>query len=271
MGSYAGYCRQARWYTTMDSRPQHAMPWQTENSCSEHCPPWRYFPAVFHEYFPFGVSIRRKSIACCCIWKLWQSEGWQSPQGFSTGIAGNYLLHASWMPAFDIDFGLPKTCQQCRKAKVKCEDKRPCKVCLEAKQIWKSTIEPLTSTVERMWKIFRRFQLRWTGKSISLDRFWLTMHGMKRCSISSTQLRNSMRQLNSWEDFGPAVQVPPYHMTAVSYILSSRSTQGIVGDTVPDTVMRDATLYLARHGQTEGGSAVWFQQLWARPQVRHRL
>jgi hypothetical protein len=35
------------------------------------------------------------------------------------------------MDAFDIDYGLPKACKQCRQSKAKCQDEKPCQTCVE--------------------------------------------------------------------------------------------------------------------------------------------
>jgi hypothetical protein len=54
-------------------------------------------------------------------------------------------------------------------------------------------------------------------------------------------------------NFGPAV--PLYHTTAASGILSWKSIQVLVSDTVPDAVTKEATMWSARHSQTKGEPA----------------
>jgi hypothetical protein len=53
-----------------------------------------------------------------------------------------------------------------------------------------------------------------------------------------------------FSNFGPTV--PLYHTTAASGILSWRSIQVIIGDTVSDTVTKEATMWSARHSQNKG-------------------
>ena len=57
-------------------------------------------------------------------------------------------------------------------------------------------------------------------------------------------------------DFAPADSL--YHKTAASGILSWRSIQAIIGDTVSDRVTRDRTMVSARHNQTKRESVHGF-------------